>query len=221
MLYRYLSSKKGFTMMEILIVVAVLGVLVSVAVPVFDTSLKVQRRNDCRNQRLVIETAVKQAMYGMIDNGKRQEKITFPQGCSTYVGDGVPNSADDDFVEDPCYVLTYPAKGEGETVQMKPYIAGVTPFTFAALRGGYRPNSNDDDPVNGLDYDEGCEKGYYLKKKKYQDDATAFYRFLDNQEIPVCPFANYDDADDTNDYYYYIFEDGKVVCSCSECNVVD
>ena len=33
--YRFLSSKKGFTMMEILIVVIIMGILTGVAVPLF------------------------------------------------------------------------------------------------------------------------------------------------------------------------------------------
>ncbi len=79
MLYKFLVSKKGFTLTELMVVIVVMSVLVAVAVPVFNLALDVQKRNDCQNQRKVIETAVKQAMYGMIDHGKKQEKIKLPE----------------------------------------------------------------------------------------------------------------------------------------------
>lgn len=204
MLYRFLLSKKGFTMMEILIVVIVMGILVSVAVPVFVSGLKKQRLDDCRNQCLVIQTAVQQAMFGMIDNGKRQETINIAGWADGGAlvkkqhvpGDGI-NISDD-------YNYKY-------------YTVLDKNLTLSAIRGGYRPLSDDDDKVNGLDYDEGCKQGYYLKKKKYQTNATPFYIFLDNAEIPICPF----DDEKNPQHYYCIFEDGKVVCSGEECNEVE
>jgi prepilin-type N-terminal cleavage/methylation domain-containing protein len=210
MLYKYFNSKKGFTMMEILIVVIVLGILVAIAVPVFATGLRKQKEDDCRNQCLVIETAVKQAMFGMIDNGERQPRITFK--CTTYSGDPLTGHsvvANDTIIgaENPegegyCFVLT----DDPETC-----------FTLAQLRGGYRPGTTAAFLNQGLDdYKAGCDKGYYLKKIKYQADnkgkGTPFYMFLDNQEVPVCPFA---DDDNTQGYYYYVVEDGSVHCTCA------
>lgn len=218
MLYKFFNSKKGFTLVELLVVVVILSVLVAVAVPVFDTGLKRQKKEDCRNQRLVIETTVKQAMFGMIDNGKKQPQIYF-ENCTSdtqYPGDGVENTADDDYVGKACFVFTYPAKAEGETTQKTPYISGAKVFTLGDLRGGYRGNPN-------LDYRKYCEAPYnnYLKKQALANDA--FYIYLDNQEIPVCPFADFEDdeKDKTNNYYYYVFLDGTVLCSCPECNEVD
>ena len=215
MLYKYFVSKKGFTAVEMLIVVAIMSILVGVAVPVFTSGISKQKKNDCRNQRLVIETSVKQAMFGMIDNGKRQEKIYF-ENCvtdTTYPGDGVGNNGDESYVGDSCFIFTYPAKAEGESEQRLPYLSTASVFTLGDLRGGYRGDPN-------TDYKEFADSQHnYLKKSALAN--VEFYKYLDNQEIPICPFADFEDTDKSNDYYYYVFEDGTVLCSCPECNDVD
>lgn len=204
MLYRFLISKKGFTMMEMLIVVAVVGILVAVAVPIFDGSLKVQKRNDCRNQKLVIETAVKQAMYGMLDNGRRQEEIGiayWPDGDQILKKQYNPNDTSLKLNIDAKYDYKYFTKLDDK-------------LTLGKIRGGYR------DINQYPDYKDGCEiQNRFLKKQKLEN--VEFYRFLDNQEIPVCPFADYENSDTKDDYYYCIFYDGTVCCTCPECNKAD
>lgn len=191
-MFRFLCSKKGFTLVELLIVITVLGILVAIAVPIFSASLKKQRQDDCRNQCLVIETAIQQAMYGMMDNGRKQNNIgiaTWPDGDNKvhYDPDAghIKLKIDDEFK----YTFYTPLN---ETL------------TLGQIRGGYNPDYSK----------ESCElTGKYLKKQKLEN--VPFYTFLDNQEIPVCPFA-----DDTNSqgYYYCIFSDGTVCCTCPECN---
>ncbi len=204
MLYRFLISKKGFTMMEMLIAVAVIGILVAVAVPIFDGSLKVQKRNDCRNQRLVLETAVKQAMYGMFDNGRRQEEIdiaTWPDGGQFFKKQYNPNDTSLKLNVDAGHNYKYFTKLDDK-------------LTLGKIRGGYR------DINQYPDYRDGCEmQKRFLKKQKLEN--VEFYKFLDNQEIPVCPFADYENDDPNDDYYYCIFYDGTVCCTCPECNKAD
>ncbi len=229
---KFLCSRKGFTLTEILAVVLILGILTGVAVPIFASSLKKQRQDDCRNQRLVIEAAVKQAMYGMIDNGKRQPIIDFNKlqndHYCIYKKDLIDGNADDAYNGKKCFVLWYDKFNSSVEMHTATKASNQQPMTLEDLRGGYRPVSEDDDKVNGLDYDEGCAQGYYLKKKKYKahDEngewipATKFYVFLDNAEIPVCPFANedYKKNNTAPEYMYFIFEDGTVLCSNPECH---
>ena len=192
MLYKFLNSKKGFTLTEIMVVVLIMSILVAVAVPILITSIKTQKINDCKNQCTVIETAVKQAMFGMMDNGKKQSKITFIRSSSN----GNVDCSDGAFGAKQFFKLT--DKKEG----------GDACFTLADLRGGYRPASIED-------YNDGCDAGYYLKKKKYDENnggtARYFYEFLSNQEVPVCPF---EEDNEGEPYFYYVLEDGSVHCTC-------
>lgn len=202
-MYKLLLSEKGFTLVELIVVVTVLAILTAVAVPVAGSVIKTQRIKDCKNQAQLISTAVQQAMYGMIDNGKRQPKLYIAQAQAdhrtTYSADSVIGNADDEYDGDVCFVLIYDQQ-----------IPGKIAFTLGDLRGGYR------DVNNVPDYNDGCLNGNYLKKAKLKD--TPFHNYLSNNEIPVCPFADYDNTDKTDDYYYYIFEDGSVICSCPECH---
>lgn len=213
MFFRILKSKKGFTFVEIMTVIVILSILTAVAVPLFNFAFDAQRRKDCKNQTTVIETLVKEGMYGMIDNGAAQYKrdsalnvikpetvwIDFSKVQSdhktVYEADEIEGNSDDEYDGKECFVLI---KDQG--------IAGKIAFTMSDLRGGYRPNANQD-------YEVGCKNGYYLKKKKLEN--IPFYTYLANSEIPVCPFS---DPDKGEDYYYYIFEDGTVICSCPECH---
>ena len=206
MFFRLLKSKKGYTFVEVMTVVIILGILSAIAVPVFHSGYKAQAIKDCANQRTVLEAHVREAMTGMIDNGAAQYKrgtndlwIDFSKVQSdhkaTYEADDVTGNADDAYDGEECFVLI-------ESQQ----IAGKIAFTLGDLRGGYRADAN-------MEYNKGCELGYYLKKKKYEN--TEFYKWLANQEILICPFS---DPDDNEYYYYYIFEDGTVMCSCPECH---
>lgn len=201
MLYRYLCSKKGFTMMEILVVVLVLGILVAVAVPLFSNVIEIRRKQDCQNQRVIVEGLVFEALTGMMDNGKSQKnsegkfridfnKISDPSHLTTYPE--TPGDADNDYEGKKCLMLA--PTGDN-------YVA----FTLGDIRGGYR-----DDPDN-TDYSEGCEKGNYLKKEKLEN--VMFYTYCVNHEPPICPFSDNDAP-----VYYYIFEDGTVLCPNEACH---
>lgn len=191
-MFKFLLSKKGFTVIEMLIVVIVLGILVLVAVPVFNSGLKQQKINDCKNQCRVIQTAVQQAMVGMMDNGRKQETISiaiWPDGPNKVHYN--PDAGHVKLKIDDSYKYTY-------------YTPLNESLTLGQIRGGY--NS---------DYSKkSCEEtGRYLKKQRLAD--VAFYTYLENMEMPVCPFA---DKTNSQGYRYCIFWDGTVCCTCPECN---
>ncbi len=194
MLYRYFLSKKGFTMMEILIVVLVLGVLVGVAVPIFSGVVEMQKKKDCKNQRAVVNGLVLEAMTGMMDNGKKQPKIYFDkvQGDHKTKYPETPGDGDNDYEDKYCFMLA-------------PTGGGMVAFTLGDLRGGYR------DLNVAEEYDEGCDHGWFLKKSKLKN--VMFYTYCSNQEPPICPFSDEDDP-----IYYYIFEDGTVICPNEKCH---
>ena len=190
----FLCSKKGFTLIEIMVVVIVLGILTAISVPMFGNVLKKQKQNDCRNQCTVIQSAVQQAMYGMIDNGRKQDKINIALWADGANKIQYNPNGQIKFNIDESYNYTY-------------YTPLNESLTLGQIRGGYNPDYSK----------ESCEMtGKYLKKQKLEN--VEFYKYLDNAEIPVCPFA-----DDTNSqgYYYCIFADGTVCCTCPDCNEID
>ena len=79
-MFKFLLSKKGFTITEIFTVVTILAILTAVAVPLFHSGIKKQHQNECQNNRTIISTAVEQVMYGMVDNGKKQESLKDENG---------------------------------------------------------------------------------------------------------------------------------------------
>lgn len=221
MLYKFFLSKKGFTYVEVLTVVVVLGILAAVAVPVFMTGYREQAKKDCNNQKTIVSSLFGEVTTGMLDSGKTQKKVDFSRvqadHKTTYPGDGVNGNKDDAYVGKECFVLI-----ESQD------IPGKIAFTIGDVRGGYfgqnQWNSYSEvvqaygsyDEYNTEKYDLGCDRGYFLKKEAMEDNA--FYLYFNNQEIPVCPFADFGNNKTDDDYRYYIFEDGTVVCSCPYCN---
>ena len=70
-MFKYLQSKNGFTLVEIMITVVVLGVLAGVAIPIYTVSVNNQRKADCKNNCMLVSADVSMVMTGMEDNGPK------------------------------------------------------------------------------------------------------------------------------------------------------
>lgn len=184
---KILNNKKGFSLVEIMIVVIIMGILVAVAIPAYQGISSSKRVEDCFMNRQMISITVQEAMNGMLDNGKKQDIILMDLADSTHVTIS-PANFPEGYAEKKCFKLTYDEE---------------TAFTLGDVRGGYRKGVSS--------YDIGCEQGNYLKRENLKD--VKMYTKLANQEIPRCAF----EESDKTDYYYYIFEDATVLCDCPEC----
>ena len=215
MLYDYFlkvlaRDKRGITFVEIMTVVIVLGILTAVAVPVFSANITRQRAQDCVRLRIMIATTVQQCMSGMIDNGKKQDAITFVTTAANYKASVTvldTNRAPIATINEPCYILNDPTVGL---------------LTVGQVRNGYRTIDNKGTAataalgVNDKTYEQGCEEGYYLKKFSMKD--TPLLAFFANQEMPMCPFdeANIDNTD-YGTHHFYVTSDGRVFCDNPDC----
>jgi len=171
---KFLNTKKGFTLVEIMMVVAVMSILVVVAVPTYAGINKTKRIDDCYANRIVISTVVQEALVGMMDNGKKQDEIVMEYAATDHVVIS-PANFPEEYRSRKCFILTKDAN---------------TAFTLGDIRGGYRTTG---------DYEIGCETGHYLKRKDLAD--VKFYTYLANQEIPDCAFEEPDDKD--YNYYIF------------------
>ena len=72
-MFKFMKSKKGFTLVELMIVVVIMAILVAVAVPIFSAVTENARKKTCAGNRREIVAQVNNYLMGSVDGVQRTE----------------------------------------------------------------------------------------------------------------------------------------------------
>ena len=89
-MYRWLRGSKGFTLVEIMIVVAIIGLLIAIALPNFVRARNTARTNLCKNNMRLLGHAAEQ--YNIDNNLPGTVAVTLAQAAD-YVKGGLTGAA--------------------------------------------------------------------------------------------------------------------------------
>ena len=82
-MFKFMKSKKGFTLVELMIVVVIMAILVAVAVPIFSAVTKNARVKTCAANRREIVSQVNSLLMGNVDGAQHTKG-----GAFTIASDG-------------------------------------------------------------------------------------------------------------------------------------
>lgn len=74
-LYRRLSSKKGFTLVEILIVIVIIGILIAIAIPVYSDVAETSRNTVCKYNASYIARLLSLGLYKFEPEDRYAERV--------------------------------------------------------------------------------------------------------------------------------------------------
>jgi type IV pilus assembly protein PilA len=76
-MFKFMKSKKGFTLVELMIVVVIMAILVAVAVPIFSAVTENARFKTCAGNRREIVSQVNSYMMGSVDGQQHTTVASF------------------------------------------------------------------------------------------------------------------------------------------------
>ena len=82
-----MHRRKGFTLIELIIVVAILGILAMIAIPRITTSTSAARETTCKTNQATMDTQIE--MFNA-DTGDYPDTLADVTGDPNYFPDGVP-----------------------------------------------------------------------------------------------------------------------------------
>lgn len=173
-MFKFLTSKKGFTLVELLTCVTIMGILLCVAVPAFHGIITAKRKEDCKNNRILIQHLVESIMLGMEDNGQPQETIPgLNEGKAV-----LPEFLNEE------HIVSF----EGEKDLLPP--AKPTPPTKPAIPK--KPIKGENDPVDCKESEKETDEQFKARMTAFENDLKKFNLELEQYYADLRNYNNVD-----------------------------